>query len=225
MNDIKICARCEREYSKPPKVGRNQWAAREYCSRSCAAKKSDIDIAEAHQLYIGGCSSTELAPLYGTSRVHLIRLFKAHGLEIKTASVSKRQSHAKPSTKAKLRLANLGRKHSPEAIKKLKDLAGEKSPNWRGGITMVAGGYLAYTNSIANGENAGKYVHRSKFQKHIGRPLRSDEHVHHKDGDKLNNDIDNLELMSASDHAKHHTKDREAGKLAHKIAREQSTNG
>lgn len=46
--------------------------------------------------------------------------------------------------------------------------------------------------------------HRLIMQKFIGRKLLFDEVVHHKDGNILNNKIENLELMSRSDHAKHH---------------------
>ena len=42
------------------------------------------------------------------------------------------------------------------------------------------------------------------MQKSIGRKLRTEEHVHHKDGDHTNNDINNLEVISASDHGRLH---------------------
>jgi hypothetical protein len=50
----------------------------------------------------------------------------------------------------------------------------------------------------------GRHEHRVIMEKHLGRSLRSDEIVHHIDGDKTNNDISNLIIMSQSEHAKLH---------------------
>ena len=40
------------------------------------------------------------------------------------------------------------------------------------------------------------YQHRELMEKHLGRPLRNLENVHHKDGDRLNNALSNLELWT-----------------------------
>jgi len=44
---------------------------------------------------------------------------------------------------------------------------------------------------------------------HLGRKLSTDEHVHHIDGNKLNNDIQNLTILSRSDHCRETFKDKE----------------
>jgi hypothetical protein len=47
--------------------------------------------------------------------------------------------------------------------------------------------------------------HRYVMEQHIGRPLRSDEQVHHINHDGLDNRIENLELVSIAEHAQRHT--------------------
>ena len=50
----------------------------------------------------------------------------------------------------------------------------------------------------------GKYEHRAIMEEHIGRKLSKNEIVHHKDGNKHNNDIDNLQVMSRQEHSRMH---------------------
>ncbi len=52
----------------------------------------------------------------------------------------------------------------------------------------------------------GGYVseHRLVMEKHIDRYLVDDEVVHHIDEDKLNNNIENLQLMSLGEHSTLH---------------------
>lgn len=50
-------------------------------------------------------------------------------------------------------------------------------------------------------------VHRDVASRKIGRPLRSNEVVHHRDGNKRNNRASNLQVMTRKQHWKiHHSK-------------------
>ncbi len=49
-----------------------------------------------------------------------------------------------------------------------------------------------------------KDEHRLVMEAHLGRELLSTEIVHHIDGKPQNNDIANLEIMSLSEHTRHH---------------------
>ena len=51
-------------------------------------------------------------------------------------------------------------------------------------------------------------VHRDVARKKYKRDIKPYEVVHHKDGNKLNNSWNNLELMSRSKHTKLHNKQR-----------------
>lgn len=54
--------------------------------------------------------------------------------------------------------------------------------------------------------------HRIVMERALGRPLTPDETVHHIDGDKLNNHISNLQILSRSEHTRLHNLMR-AGKI------------
>lgn len=48
--------------------------------------------------------------------------------------------------------------------------------------------------------------HRVLMERSLGRRLRPDEHVHHRNHDILDNRLSNLTVLTRSEHAKHHRK-------------------
>lgn len=57
-----------------------------------------------------------------------------------------------------------------------------------------------YIQCRINGRN--KLFHRHVMEKHIGRNLRPSEHVHHINNNPLDNRIENLIILTHSDHSK-----------------------
>lgn len=67
-------------------------------------------------------------------------------------------------------------------------------------------GYLACTVKYSNGSKRTVLQHREVMEVFLKRRLDRFEFVHHKDENKRNNDILNLEVLSPQDHRREHAK-------------------
>lgn len=86
---------------------------------------------------------------------------------------------------------------------------GPASATWKGGRVMTYDGYIRVRiPDHPNCDSAGYVLeHRYVMSLHLGRPLEPQEVVHHINGDKTDNRIENLELMETnSAHRKEHGK-------------------
>jgi hypothetical protein len=69
---------------------------------------------------------------------------------------------------------------------------------------------------LINGVQVTVKQHRWILEKHLGRPILRTETVHHINGNKLDNRIENLQIMSHGEHTSMHSKGRPA-KKGHKL--------
>ena len=87
---------------------------------------------------------------------------------------------------------------------------GENNPLYKGGYINKYGYRLIKKPNHPNANKDGYILeHRYIVSKHLGRPLEEWEIVHHKDGNRLNNEITNLEVMTREEHSYLHSYDYE----------------
>lgn len=82
---------------------------------------------------------------------------------------------------------------------------GENNVRWNGGQKSSAG-YVYLLRPNHPGTDKAGYIKRANlvWAESTGHHIVKGEVLHHKDGDKLNDDIDNLELMVATEHVALH---------------------
>lgn len=90
---------------------------------------------------------------------------------------------------------------------RLKTPPGIKNPNWKGGLHFYQGYAWIYKPNHPYRQFNGD-IKRSRLvvEEHAGRYLSPHEYVHHKNGNKLDDKIGNLEIMTNGEHISHHNK-------------------
>ena len=148
---------------------------------------------ELRQMYWNdSLSIRDISEITGLSQGGINHLFRAYGIERRTLSESIK--HARSVKKS----SYVGRKQTPEEI--AKRVATRKRNHTAIGVTTGQKGYLRYTT----GEYEGRLVHVVIMENHIGRKLLPGECVHHINGNKQDNRIENLRLMKMGEHSTLH---------------------
>lgn len=74
---------------------------------------------------------------------------------------------------------------------------GERHPSWKGGRTITGEGYVrVYSSEFPSMTTSSGYIpeHRLVMARSLGRALNRHETVHHKNGNRADNRLENLEL-------------------------------
>jgi hypothetical protein len=89
---------------------------------------------------------------------------------------------------------------------------GSDNPNWKGGKIVRPDGrsaiYAPDREDAWTGKGTYVLEYRLIAEKKIGRALRSDEIVHHVNGDVSDGSPENLEVMTQAEHARQHCQSR-----------------
>jgi hypothetical protein len=94
-------------------------------------------------------------------------------------------------------------------IKSHRKFSGESNSNWKGGVMYDRGRKLIYSPKHPRPDFLKKiycYEYRLIMEKHLGRYLNDDEIVHHINGDHTDNSIENLQVMTQTEHIALHKK-------------------
>lgn len=147
--------------------------------RRCAAKlgtrirtKDILQRENIVAMYASGLSTKEIGTKVGLTAGAVYSLLKHRGVKLRTVKESLR-----------LRYPN-GRR-------------GPRSGNWKGGRRKHGSGYIQiFKPDHPNVGNSGYIMeHRLVMEEHLGRYIKPTEYVHHINGEKSDNRLENLELM------------------------------
>ena len=190
-------------------------------------KDKESEVCEKYQ---AGISASEIGRELGFTHHTITRVLKRHGIEPfafrrQHFSAKQRKEMLKlwqdGVAQHKIReqfktsewiIKEVLREEGSDLIREAK--LGPRNPVWKGGRHQTVQGYILiwadpnhpFHKEMANqkgpdGTKNGTFLeHRIVMAEHLGRPLLSSEQVHHINGDRADNHIENLQLRKSKNH-------------------------
>ena len=157
-------------------------------------------IPEPSRLYLDGLSITQVSKVTGIAVSTLRYRFKAESI-LRTRATGIRMAAQDGRLGSGFR--GKRRKFTPEHCAAISSAAIVRAEKTAAGVSEKPNGYVEYTR----GEHKGRSVHVVAMEERIGRRLLPDECVHHIDGNPINNNINNLALVTRSGHQRLHRRE------------------
>ncbi len=139
---------------------------------------------------------------------------RKHSAEAKAKIAEASRGHTlSAESRAKISAAKKGIPHTAEARAKMSAAhrgrtfpKGAEAPQWKGGRHVDGARVFLHVGTDHPMASATGYVleHRLLMAHAINRHLRPAEHIHHIDQDRMNNSLDNLVIVSRSQHTRIH---------------------
>ena len=184
---------------------------------------TDAEIFEMCNLYLNqNFSARQIGTKYNLHHNRVVEILRSCGISTRSKEEQnkftwKLRKHHNIGLKGKDAYWVYGRKKTEEEKKHLSEInMGDKNRAWKGGRRVHSGGYvLVYMPEHPCAEMGCVLEHRFVAEQLVGRPLKTEECVHHKNGIKTDNRIENLEITNMADHARYHMNLRISGGNLH----------